>query len=274
MPPRAPGLRHERRDQDQQARQRLEARLAAPGAAAPARMSSSGVSTMTRDHLQHDRAGPRGWSVVQARTVAARQAADAEARDDRVHGVDAGEERGEEQRRAASPCRRSPSPSASTRRRGRSPRRYESTDSPTVTSRMTTEPSAPPTTEIVTRSHERDRRLAEGGGRRASPAAASHSDDANVVMTPTSTFCAQDAARGAGSTSNRPACVRGAEPRADRAEDRAAHADGGGDQDRRPGSASSVPVMWPSVSPATNDAAVLRTSATRPWRSVRRSARQ
>jgi hypothetical protein len=69
------------------------------------------------------------------------------------------------------------------------PRRYETSDSPTVISRMKIEPSAPPTTEIVTKSQieivARGSTMVEAI--RAS--AASHSDDVSVVIHATSTFC-------------------------------------------------------------------------------------
>ncbi len=64
------------------------------------------------------------------------------------------------------------------------PRRYDSTDSPTVTSRMNTEPSAPPTTEIVTRAQ-----IEIVGVPNAAAASfastASHRADPNVVTTAT-----------------------------------------------------------------------------------------
>src|SRR5262245_1326206 len=60
------------------------------------------------------------------------------------------------------------------------PRRYESTDSPTVSSRITAEPSTPPTTEIVTKSrNEMESSPKASAANRASTAR--YSEDENVV---------------------------------------------------------------------------------------------
>ena len=62
------------------------------------------------------------------------------------------------------------------------PRRYDRTDRPTVTTRMKTEPSAPPTTEIVTRlQSEMDGSPNAEAATFASTA--SQSAEANVVTT-------------------------------------------------------------------------------------------
>jgi hypothetical protein len=142
------------------------------------------------------------------------------------------------------------------------PRRYDSTDSPTVTSRISSEASAPPTTEIVTRSQT----LTVSSPKADATSFAStaiHTDDVNVVMMLTSTFCASTPPRRR-FASNRPAwvAVPSRAPTAPKMVPRMPTA--AGIRTRRPGRAASVSVMWLSVSPATNDAAVLRTSATRP----------
>ena len=59
-----------------------------------------------------------------------------------------------------------------------------------------------------------------------------HSAEENVVSTATTTL-RRSTPPGRRSIVSRPAAFGGAQARADRAEDRAAHADGGGDQDVR-----------------------------------------
>ena len=122
-----------------------------------------------------------------ARTIAYSATSDARARHDRVDRPVVHQER----REVTASGRVTMSPSAVTigvETESRSqPRRYDSTESPTVTSRMNTEPSAPPTTEIVTKLHDRDRRRAERGRRELRE----HREPerrANVVTTATYVF--------------------------------------------------------------------------------------
>jgi len=56
-----------------------------------------------------------------------------------------------------------------------------------VTSRMKTDPSAPPTTEIVTRSHT-EIEVSPNAAAASFASTASHSEDKKVVTTATSTF--------------------------------------------------------------------------------------
>ena len=125
-----------------------------------------------------------------------------------------------------------------------------------------TEPSAPPTIEITARSHrEIDGCPNRAPANRASRA--SHKADEKVVRIATSTL-RRRTPPGSRLISSTPAAL--AVPR------RAPIAPkivpfiptAAGIRISKPGSAARVPVMWASVSPATNPATVLMTSATRP----------
>jgi hypothetical protein len=148
-------------------------------------MSSSGVSAMTATISTTTRR-TAAWSVVQARAVAATQAATqspattAFTPSMRVMNV---------ARNSVGSVTMSPiAVTIGVDTASRSyPRRNDSSDRPIVTSRITTEPSAPPTTEIVTRSH-REIVCSPKAAATSFASSASHKDDANVVMTLTSTF--------------------------------------------------------------------------------------
>ena len=152
------------------------------------------------------------------------------------------------------------------------PRRYETTESRTVTSRISTDPRTPPTTEIVTRSQNEidDSPKADVA---SFASAASHREDVNVVTNATSTFWASTPPRFR-LASKIPAAdaVPSRAPIAPKIVPRIPTA--AGIRTSSPGRTESVCVIEARISPATNDAAVLRASATRPWRSVRCSARQ
>ena len=152
------------------------------------------------------------------------------------------------------------------------PNRVDAADNAIVIARISAEPSAPPITEIVNRSQiEMDTCPEIAPAARASTA--SHSDDENVVRIATWTL-RRSTPPGRRSSVSRPAAF--AVPR------RAPIAPkivpfiptAAGIKISRPGSEARVPVRCARVRPATKPAAVLRTSATRPWRIVRVSDRQ
>ena len=152
------------------------------------------------------------------------------------------------------------------------PRRNETTESPTVNARITTDPSAPPSTEI-TMSWISEIEGSPNSVEVSFASIASQSDEVSVVTIATVTLSRSTPSRRSvawkrpvwmlvpSRASSAPKIV----PRIPTA---------AGINTRSPGSRSSEPVMWLRIRPATKPAAVLRTSAATPCRIVRRSERR